>query len=191
LDTLRGGESDDLLSKALRNELLASLRIAVWDAALAAPPCNALSRLLFADAFGPRPLRDRFSPWVFGRRNADEGKKLKDANSLLSFSVEALDAGLTVEPKEAWRCCRALVGTSRGSGCSGSRRPCFKLAAGVQDGSGPGCSALLVVRRPTSMCGGAIDGPRQGHSAIAQPSKPGRRRKGPQWAAEAPGRLWA
>jgi hypothetical protein len=104
VDILRDGVNGDLLNNHRQSLYLAQILEGDWDLVLAAPPCNTFSRALFHDKMGPPPLRDRASPWGHAGLSLHLAKKLSEANSLVKFALQALEAAANCSSKTvgAW-----------------------------------------------------------------------------------------
>ncbi|CAE8725125.1 unnamed protein product [Polarella glacialis] len=63
-DILRGDEFD-LSKKTVQENLNAKITAGVYDYVLMSPPCNSWTRVLFANRWGPSPVRSAQHPWGF------------------------------------------------------------------------------------------------------------------------------
>ena len=94
IDTLRGKKKHNLLNFAIRDKIMNKESDGKFDVILASPPCGTFSRARHAQDNGPKPLRSarypRGLPWLGGKALAS----VKNANTLVDFTAEILQAQL-------------------------------------------------------------------------------------------------
>ena len=90
---LLGPNSTDLLDVKIRSKVLRDIKDKVFDVVGIATPCETLSPLR-ENPPGPRPLRSLEHPdgLPAAKLTKDENKQLKEANALMSFTEEVVDA---------------------------------------------------------------------------------------------------
>ena len=62
VDILRDGQDQDILSEDVRLALRAEIISCVYDLIIVSPPCHTHTRVVFANAMGPSPVRDMYYP---------------------------------------------------------------------------------------------------------------------------------
>ena len=97
LDLLRDPIAHDLLDDGLQQKTLAEISTRVYEAVIAAPPCNTYSRALWKDNRGPRRLRDRHSPWGFAGLTGADLTKCQEAYTLMQFTARVAAAAATAD----------------------------------------------------------------------------------------------
>lgn len=108
-DILRGAEFD-LGVPTVQAALLARIKNGDFDLVLSTPPCNTWSRVLFANSFGPCPVRSKAYPWGYPWLEGPNKARLECGNLLVKFTLEAL---------ELWqRSFPSALGIGRGSSAS-------------------------------------------------------------------------
>ena len=109
VDTLRGGQSHNLLCKQRRDEYIQKIKDAKYDLTVIAAPCNKHSRAVFANSDGPKPIRDFWHPRGFKDLPAEARILADESNTLLDFGVQAIEAVAEAMAKAvSWRTPRAL-----------------------------------------------------------------------------------
>ena len=88
-DLLRGGDSHDLSSIALREQIIEDIENK-YGIVVSSPPCNTYSRLNWSEDPGPRPIRCRTHPRGFPWLRQRFRWKLETANLLIDFNWEVL-----------------------------------------------------------------------------------------------------
>ena len=91
VDLLRENQHD-LLGDKLRDHYIDMITEGKFDLVIAAPPCDSFSRALFHDDWGPKRLRDRFSPWGFEGLSGKDLQKAEDGNTLVYFAIQVARA---------------------------------------------------------------------------------------------------
>ena len=89
----------DLASEALRHKYVEEVAAGDWDALIIAPPCTTFSRALWADDHGPPRLRSRDFPWGFPHLPPQLAAKLNEANVLIDFACQIVQAAAHCESK--------------------------------------------------------------------------------------------
>ena len=80
VDTLRDSVSGDLIDADRQAALLIDISAGRWHIVLASPPCNTHSRVVWANALGPAPVRSREYPMGFPWMRPALKRKAEDAN---------------------------------------------------------------------------------------------------------------
>ena len=88
-DLLRGGDSHDLSSTALREQIIEDIENK-YGIVVSSPPCNTYSRLNWSENPGPRPIRCRTHPRGFPWLRQRFRWMLETANLLIDFNWEVL-----------------------------------------------------------------------------------------------------
>ena len=90
---LLGPNSTDLLDVTIRSKILRDIKDKVFDVVGVATPCETVSPLR-ENPPGPRPLRSLEHPdgLPLTKLTKEEAKQLKEANTLMSFTEEVVDA---------------------------------------------------------------------------------------------------
>ena len=91
IDILRGGAAHDLLSRAMRDDILDRVRSRHFDLVLLAPPRSTFSRALFSDRSYPRPARDFEHPHGLPGLGPADKQNIEEADILVAFTAEAMD----------------------------------------------------------------------------------------------------
>ena len=95
VDILRGGKLHDLSLGKVQNLMLKDIQDRKFDLMLISPPCDTFTRVKFANAWGPRPLRSMLHPHGFDYLNSAEMHKVQLADILVDFSCKAMEVHLS------------------------------------------------------------------------------------------------
>ena len=95
LDPVQG----DLLDNDRRQSLLQEIRDGGFNLVVVSPPCNTWSRAVWANKFGPKPVRSRQKPWGLPNLGPRDKQKAEEGNILLLFAFAAMEAALAAKSK--------------------------------------------------------------------------------------------
>ena len=92
IDVVRHGESDNLLSAALQDEVYKEVLADKYHIIVESPPCDTFSRAPFSGHPGPKPLRS--AQWPRGLPGVPPlaVQRVRDANILTDFAIKILQA---------------------------------------------------------------------------------------------------
>ena len=109
VDTLRQGHDQDMTRTELQQRFIEEIDAGDWDVAVATPPCNGHSRLLWNSRRGPKPVRSRMHLRGFPWNSKSCKERAEASNTLIDFSLNAVRAALRRNHEEYWRKTRHLV----------------------------------------------------------------------------------
>ena len=104
-----GGEDHNLLVQARQSVYLQRISEGEFDFVPASPPCNTVTRVQFANAWGPCPVRSREYPFGFPWNDKDAQEKCDNGTALMGFGVQALQAASRAKRSSEWRRTRGLL----------------------------------------------------------------------------------
>ena len=84
------GQEFDLLGEKVQEDLLRRIRGGEFSAVIMSPPCASWSRALWANRWGPRPLRTRVHPWGLPWLEGARLKKVADSNCMVRSCLQVL-----------------------------------------------------------------------------------------------------
>ena len=89
-DTLRG-KSYDLSVVQNQDDLDRQVAAGEFSIILMSPPCNSYTRVLFANNWGPKPIRTADWPWGFPWLSKKDAARAEAGNCLVKFCLRLLD----------------------------------------------------------------------------------------------------
>eukprot|EP00973_Karenia_brevis_P090588 12403332-Karenia_brevis.AAC.1 len=99
-DLLRGGEQHNVVLEEVWNSLCKDVQKA--HAVIVTPPCNTHSRALWANANGPRPVRNKQYPKGFPWLEKTDKQRCQLGNLLVDRSLDFLDWATSINDKMIW-----------------------------------------------------------------------------------------
>ncbi len=88
---ISNGSHQDLLRDENQQRILAAILKGDYVAILMSPPCGTWSRALWANQFGPRPLRAASHPWGFPWVEGQRRSKLASSNAMIRLCLQVLE----------------------------------------------------------------------------------------------------
>ena len=88
---IANGPDQDLLRDDVQQKILASILKGTYVAILMSPPCGTWSRALWANQFGPRPLRAANHPWGFPWVEGQRQAKVASSNAMIRLCLQVLE----------------------------------------------------------------------------------------------------